>query len=166
MAKKAEPVGTKKGKKAPEFALVDQQGATRKLSDSSGRTTVLFFYCKDGSIGCTKEVAGFEQRTEEFAKLGVGVVGITTGPAKDKKKFAARDGIALPLLADEDNAVAVKYGVWKEKSMYGNLYMGVSRETFVVGPNGKIIAHWDKVVANEQHAGDVLEWLKEHDAKK
>lgn len=148
------------GKKAPAFSLPDQDGKTHKLSDYAGKYVVLFAYPKDDTPGCTKEACGFRDTTAEFARLGAVVFGISILDSKSKKKFAEKHGLNYPLLADEDNQVLEKYGLWKEKSMYGKTYMGVSRETFVIGPDGKIAMHWPKASGSEDHSAEVLAWLK------
>lgn len=79
-----------------------------------------------------------------------------------KAKFAKKHGLQHVLLADEDNSVCEKYGVWQEKSMYGKTYMGVSRETFVIDPEGKIAMHWPKAKGSEEHPAEVLQWLREN----
>lgn len=147
------------GEKAPTFRLPDQSGTLHSLTDHKGRYVVLFFYPKDDTPGCTAETCGFRDRAAEFAALGAVVFGISILNVKSKAKFAKKLGVTFPLLADEDHAVAEAYGVWIEKSMYGKKYMGISRETFMVGPDGRIAAHWQKVVANEEHATEVLQEL-------
>jgi peroxiredoxin Q/BCP len=99
--------------------------------------------------------------SKDFAKLGAVVLSASMLDVKSKKKFADKFSLNYPLLADEDNKVAEKYGVWKEKSMYGKTYMGISRETFVIGPDGKIAMHWPKAAGSEEHPAEVLAWLKE-----
>jgi peroxiredoxin Q/BCP len=150
------------GKKAPAFALPDQEGQVHKLADYKGKYVVLYWYPKDDTPGCTKESCGFRDQSAEFAKRGAVVLGASILDVKSKAKFAKKHGLNFPLLADEDNAVAAAYGVWKEKSMYGKTYFGVSRETFVIGPDGKIVAHWPKAKGSEEHPTEVLAWLDEH----
>jgi peroxiredoxin Q/BCP len=163
MAKKTEETASEMiGKKAPAFSLPDQDGKTHKLSDYKGSMVVLYWYPKDDTPGCTKESCGFRDLTKEFAKLGVVVLGASMLDSKSKKKFADKLSLKFPLLADEDNKVAEAYGVWKEKSMYGKTYMGISRETFVIGPDGKIVMHWPKASGSEEHPAEVLEWLKKN----
>ncbi len=93
------------------------------------------------------------------------VLGASMLDVKSKKKFADKFSLNYPILADEDHKVAEAYGVWVEKSMYGKKYMGISRETFVIGPDGKIVAHWPKASGSEDHAGEVLSALKGMRAK-
>ncbi|MDX2177553.1 MAG: thioredoxin-dependent thiol peroxidase [Candidatus Sumerlaeia bacterium] len=161
MAKKPEEASSDMlGKKAPAFSLPDQNGKAHKLADYKSRYVVLFWYPKDDTPGCTKEACGFRDRTAEFAELGAVVLGASMLDVKSKAKFAKKHGLAFPILADEDNKVAEAYGVWKEKSMYGKTYMGISRETFLIGPDGKIAAHWPKASGSEDHSAEVLEALR------
>jgi peroxiredoxin Q/BCP len=164
MAKKADTDNPSPmiGKKAPAFALPDQNGKLHKLADYKGKFVVLYWYPKDDTPGCTKESCGFRDLTPEYQKLGAVVFGASMLDVKSKAKFATKHSLNFPLLADEDNKVAEAYGVWKEKSMYGKTYMGISRETFIIGPDGKIAMHWPKATGSEDHAATVLEWLKEN----
>ena len=161
MAKKASETPSEMiGKKAPAFSLPDQDGKTHKLADYKGKNVVLFFYPKDDTPGCTKESCAFTNLKPEFEALNTVVMSISILDAASKSKFAKKHNLAHVLLADEDNKVCEAYGVWKEKSMYGKTYMGVSRETFVIGPDQKIIAHWPDAKGNEEHPAEVLAWLK------
>jgi len=150
------------GKKAPAFSLPDQTGATRSLADAKGRWLVLFFYPKDDTPHCTNQACGFRDRSAEFEAIGATVWGISILDADSKAKFAEKFSLNYPLLADENHKVALKYGVWREKNLYGHKYMGVVRETFVVDPKGKIAAHWPRATGNDKHSQDVLAWLKKN----
>lgn len=119
---------------------------------------------KPGTPGCSAESCGFRDTNAEFAKLNAVVLGISILDSKSKKKFADKLGLNFPLLADEDNKVCEAYGIWQEKSMYGKTYMGVSRETFVINPDGKIAMHWPKAKGSEEHSAEVLAWLRESNA--
>lgn len=149
------------GKKAPAFTLPDQDGKKHKLSDYKGKWVVLYWYPKDSTPGCSKQSCGFRDNVSAFEKVGAVVLGASILDSASKAKFAEKFDLNFPLLADEDNAVAEKYGVWKEKSMYGKKFMGINRETFIISPDGKIVAHWEKVKGNEAHSEEVLSWLKE-----
>ena len=148
------------GKKAPAFSLQDQDGKTHKLADYTGKYVVLYWYPKDDTPGCTKEACGFRDSQTQFSKYNAVVLGASMLDVKSKKKFADKHSLNFPLLADEDNRVATAYGVWKEKSMYGKTYMGISRETFIIDPDGKVAMHWPKAGGNEAHSAEVIEWLK------
>ncbi len=143
------------GTKAPAFALPDQHGTTHSLSDYEGRPVVLYFYPKDDTPGCTKEACSFQEALPDFGQLDAVVLGVSVLDSKSKKKFAARHDLTFPLLADEDNAVAERYGVWQEKSMYGRTYMGVARVTYLIDRTGTVVRRWDAVKV-DGHAADVL----------
>lgn len=161
MGKKIEETPSRMiGERAPAFALPDQDGIVHKLSDYKGRHVVLYWYPKDDTPGCTAESCGFRDNLTEYGKLNTAVLGISMLNPKSKAKFAAKHSLTFPLLSDEDSAVATAYGVWVQKSMYGKTYMGISRETFVIGPDGEIAAHWPKAKGSEGHAAEVLEWLR------
>ncbi|HEX4912354.1 MAG TPA: thioredoxin-dependent thiol peroxidase [Vicinamibacterales bacterium] len=143
------------GKKAPAFALPDQDGTIHKLSDYAGRPVVLYFYPKDDTPGCTKESCAFQDNLPKFTKSKAAVLGMSVLDSKSKARFASKYGLTFPLLADEDHAVMEKYGVWQEKSMYGKKYMGVARTTYVIGADGKVVKRWDGVKV-DGHAEEVL----------
>lgn len=149
------------GKQAPTFSLQDQDGKTHTLSDYQGKYVVLYTYPKDDTPGCTKQACGFRDRVAEFTQHGVVVLGLSILDTASKAKFAKKHHLNFPLLADEGHAVAERYGVWKEKSMYGKTYLGVSRETFVIGPDQTIVMHWPKAAGSEDHSQEVLDWLRE-----
>jgi len=152
------------GKKAPAFTLPDQDGNKHKLSDYKGKNVVIFFYPKDDTPGCTKESCGFSASLKQFEKLNTVVMSISILDSASKKKFADKHKLQHILLADEDHKTGEKYGVWKEKSLYGKKYLGINRETFVIDESGKIVAHWEKAKGNEDHPKEVLEWLKENNS--
>jgi peroxiredoxin Q/BCP len=143
------------GKKAPAFALKDQQGATHRLSDYAGRPVILYFYPKDDTPGCTKETCAFQAALPKFKPGKAVVLGMSILDEKSKAKFAAKHGITFPLLADADHEVAEKYGVWREKSLYGRTFMGIARTTYLIGPDGTVARRWDNVKV-DGHADAVL----------
>jgi thioredoxin-dependent peroxiredoxin len=147
------------GKKAPAFSLPDQSGKAQKLSDYAGKPVVLYFYPKDDTPGCTAEACSFRDNLPDFKKVKAAVVGISVLDSKSKAKFADKHQLNFPLLADEDHAVAEKYGAWQEKSMYGKQYMGVARITYLLDADGKVAKRWDKVSV-ATHADEVLEAVK------
>jgi peroxiredoxin Q/BCP len=146
------------GRKAPAFALQDQNGTTHRLKDYAGRPVVLYFYPKDDTPGCTVEACAFRDAQPDFSKVKAVVLGVSVLDTKSKAKFATKHGLNFPLLADEDHAVAEAYGAWQERSMYGRKYMGVARITYLIGPDGKVIKRWDKV-SPASHAVEILQAL-------
>jgi len=147
------------GKKAPAFALTDQNGATHRLADYEGRPVILYFYPKDDTPGCTAETCAFQEHLPKLKTRKAAVLGVSILDERSKAKFAAKYAITFPLLADANHAVAEKYGVWQEKSRYGRKYMGIVRTTYLIGPDGRVQRRWDNVKVDE-HAADVLDALK------
>ena len=146
------------GKKAPAFALNDQDGKTHKLSNYAGRPVVLYFYPKDDTPGCTTESCNFRDNLPKFTSSHAVVLGASILDEKSKAKFAGKYEINFPLLADVDHEVAEKYGVWQEKKNYGKAYMGIVRTTYLIGPDGKIVERWDNVKV-DGHADAVAQAL-------
>src|SRR5438552_9857166 len=147
------------GAAAPKFKLPASTGDTINLADYKGKRVVLYFYPRADTPGCTTEACGFRDAIASYKKLNVPVFGISPDPIDDVQKFAEKFDLNFPLLADEDHAIADKYGVWQEKSMYGKKYFGVARTTFIVGPDGKI-EHVLEKVRPQGHDQQVLEYLK------
>jgi peroxiredoxin Q/BCP len=143
------------GKKAPAFSLKDQDGKTHRLADYAGRPVILLFYPKDDTPGCTKEACAFQAGLPKLKKSKAAVLGVSILDGASKAKFAKKHGLTFPLLADEDHAVAEKYGVWGEKSLYGRKFMGIARTTYLIGADGKVLQRWDKVKVDD-HADEVL----------
>lgn len=148
------------GDKAPDFSLPSDGGETVKLSQFKGKPTVVFFYPKDDTSGCTKEAVDFSAKLDAFHRAGAEVIGISPDSVKSHEKFRRKHELTVMLLSDEDKQVVEAYGVWVEKSMYGRKYMGVERSTFIIGKNGKIVRNWRKVKV-PGHADEVLAAIKE-----
>jgi peroxiredoxin Q/BCP len=143
------------GDPAPEVALPDETGAIHRLADQRGRWTILYFYPKDDTPGCTIEACEFRDANETFVERGADVWGISPQGAASKRAFREKFGLPFTLLADEGHGVADAYGSWVEKKNYGKTYMGTARSTFLVDPDGRIARVWPKVKA-EGHAAEVL----------
>lgn len=148
------------GRKAPAFALKDQDGTVHRLSDYAGKAVVLYFYPKDDTPGCTTETCEFRDRLPAFKTNEVVVLGASILDEKSKAKFAKKHSVNFPLLADAEHQVAEAYGVWQEKMRYGRKYMGIVRTTYLVGADGKVARRWDKVSV-DGHAEEVLAAVKE-----
>ena len=146
-------------KKAPAFKLLDQDGKVHSLSDYAGQIVLLYFYPKDMTSGCTVEAQGFRDLAKEYKKAEIVVLGVSIDSVKSHKKFCEKESLNFTLLSDEDKKVAEKYGVWKEKSMYGKKYMGIMRESFLIGKDGLILKHYEKVSPIE-HPAEVLKDVK------
>jgi len=151
------------GQMAPDFALPDDEGNTRRLTDARGRWLVLYFYPKDDTSGCTTEACSFRDANEEYGSRGAEVWGVSILGSGSKAAFKRKFHLPFHLLADENHAVAEKYGTWVEKRNYGRSYMGVRRSTFLIDPEGKVARVWPRVKA-DGHADEVLAALDEERA--
>ncbi|MFA5944875.1 MAG: peroxiredoxin [Candidatus Thermoplasmatota archaeon] len=141
------------GKKLPAATLVDAEGNAVKLASVKG-PYVLYAYPKDDTPGCTKEACGIRDAWSEFRKAGLAVYGVSKDDAKSHKKFADKYSLPFTLLT-ADEATLDKLGFWGEKSMYGKKYMGILRNTYLVGADGKVLKHYAKVKP-EEHAAELL----------
>ncbi len=148
------------GKKAPDFSLQNQEGDKVSLKGYLGKNIVLYFYPKDDTSGCTKEACSFSDNLPKFSKIDAVIIGVSPDSIKSHKKFSEKYKLKFDLLADEDKKVVEKYGVWKEKSMYGRKYMGVERTTFIIDKKGKIKTIFNKVKV-DGHDKEVLQALKD-----
>jgi peroxiredoxin Q/BCP len=148
------------GKKAPLFSLPDSKGKKIALKDFIGKPLVIYFYPKDMTSGCTVEACDFRDAFPDFKKLKSTVVGISRDSIDSHRKFSDKYELPFYLLSDESGIVTEKYGVWKEKSMYGRKYMGIERTTFVLDKNGKIVKIFPKVKV-KGHVEEVLKVIKE-----
>jgi peroxiredoxin Q/BCP len=115
------------------------------LSELRAQPVVVYFYPRADTPGCTTQACGIRDHSADYASTGARVLGISPDPVKAIAKFADKHSLGFTLLADEDHAVAERYGTWAEKSMYGKKYWGVQRATFVVGGDGKIARVFPKV---------------------
>ena len=133
------------GEQAPDFELPDQDGELVRLSERLERPVVLYFYPKADTPGCTKQACGIRDRFGDYDAAGVEVIGVSPDEPAALRKFADKYGLPFTLVADSDHAVAERYGVWVEKSMYGRKYWGNQRATFVIGTDGKVGKVFPKV---------------------
>jgi thioredoxin-dependent peroxiredoxin len=143
------------GAKAPAFNLDSDQGEKIRLSSLQGQAVVLFFYPKDNTPGCTVEANEFRDSHAKFEALGVRVLGISPDTVKSHCGFIEKQSLNYSLLADPDKKAIEKYGLWVEKKLYGRVYMGVQRATFLIDAKGKVAAVWPRVKP-KGHAEAVL----------
>ncbi len=123
---------------APDFALPDQNGEIRRLSDYKGRKVILYFYSKDMTSGCTKQACGFAELYPQFSEKGAVILGVSKDAVASHKKFEEKYGLPFTLLSDPEKAVIQAYDVWKEKKMSGKVSMGVVRTTYLIDEEGMI----------------------------
>tara|TARA_B100000282_G_scaffold207293_1_gene152417 strand:+ start:279 stop:740 length:462 start_codon:yes stop_codon:yes gene_type:complete len=144
---------------APDVILPNETGDIIDIKDFRPNMVVLFFYPRDNTSGCTREAKDFTENTELFNNLNINVFGISKDSITSHEKFIKKQNLTIPLLSDEAGSVCEDFGVWKEKSMYGKIYMGIERSTFIIDGSGSVTHEWRKVkVAN--HVSEVLETVK------
>jgi len=133
------------GDPAPDFSLPDEHGTMHRLSEQRARWTVVYFYPKDDTPGCTVEACAFRDANDDLMAAGATVWGISPDDATSHGRFREAFHLNFTLLSDEDHATADAYGAWVEKSKDGRTYMGAQRSTFLVGPDGRVAHAWHKV---------------------
>ncbi|MDZ4666310.1 MAG: thioredoxin-dependent thiol peroxidase [bacterium] len=145
----------KEGDKAPAFNAKNELNEMVSLANFKGKKLVLYFYPKDDTPGCTAEACDLRDNYESFLAKGYAILGVSPDTAAKHQKFIAKHELPFSLLADEDNAVALAYGTWGEKSMYGKKYMGMIRTTFIIDEKGKIEKVIEKV-DTKKHTSQIL----------
>jgi len=150
----------KEGDSAPKFCLTDQEGRKVCSGDLMGKWTVLYFYPKDDTPGCTTEAKDFSCAVEDFSKVNARIVGVSPDNQTSHLRFIGKHDLKVTLLSDPKHFVLEQYGVWKTKRMYGKEYMGVERSTFLLDPEGKVRKVWRKVRV-DGHVDEVLGSIKE-----
>jgi len=149
----------KVGNKAPAFSLESAEGGTLSLTELAGRYAVIYFYPKDSTPGCTTEALAFRDARAELDALGAVVVGVSKDSIASHCKFRDKHELGFALLSDPDGGMIEKYGAWGPKKLYGRDFMGILRSTVVLGPDGRVLAHFPKVKVKE-HAAEVLAVLR------
>jgi len=143
-------------KKAPNFSAVDQNNKTHTLSDYQGKWLLLYFYPKDNTPGCTQEACLIRDAWDDFKKRNACVLGVSADSQASHKKFEEKYDLPFPLLVDSNREIIKKFNVEKEKSMFGKMFLGISRESFLINPEGEIVKHYTKVKP-AIHAQEVLD---------
>ena len=146
------------GDKAPVFTGIDDQGKEIELKNFRGKKVILYFYPKDNTPGCTQESCDFRDVISRFKKKDTVVLGVSPDSVASHQKFKVKFSLPFPLISDEDHKIAMAYGTWQEKSMYGKKYMGIVRSTFVIDGNGLIFQVYEKVKV-KGHVDAVLKTL-------
>jgi peroxiredoxin Q/BCP len=147
------------GSKAPSFKLPRDGGGSMSLGDFKGRKLAIYFYPRADTPGCTRESIEFSQLRGEFEKAGTEILGVSADSVAAQDKFKAKHDLTVPLLSDETHTMLEAYGVWGKKSMYGKTFMGITRMTVLIGPDGRVAQIWPKVKV-DGHAAEVLKAAK------
>lgn len=144
------------GTDAPTFTLDNQHGETVSLGGTDAAYTVVYFYPRADTPGCTAEACSFRDEWGAFEDAGVRVLGISDDPISDLADFAADYDLPFDLLSDPDGEVASAYDSYGEKEMFGNVFDGVFRNTYVVDSEGTVVLAYEGV-SPEDHAAEILE---------
>jgi peroxiredoxin Q/BCP len=132
---------------------------TFELQGRPAKYTVLYFYPKDNTPGCTTEAMAFRDHHDEFTGLGAAIYGLSRDSLRSHESFKSKLGLPFELISDPDEAVCTQFDVMKMKNMYGKKVRGVERSTFVIDANGKVVKEWRGVKVND-HVDEVLEFLR------
>ncbi len=145
---------------APLFEGVTDTGEKISLEQFRGKWVILYFYPRDNTPGCTAEALDFRNAAEDFAKHNAVILGVSPDPINRHQKFKQKYQLPFVLISDEDHSIAEQYGVWKEKKLYGKVFPGIERSTFIIDPDGNIVAAFRKVKV-KGHVQTVLETLQQ-----
>ena len=147
------------GDRAPAFKLRDQDGKQHTLEDYRGQKVVLYFYPKDETPGCTTQACSLRDHWDEIRAEGTTVLGVSTDDEASHRKFREHHELPFTLLVDDDHRVSEAYGTWGEKVLYGKTSIGMTRATFIIGPDGTLLRVWKRATAAE-HGETVLNALR------
>lgn len=139
----------------PDFKVVDQDGNAVSSKDLIGKKTIIYFYPKDNTSGCTAEACSLRDNYESLQAKGYNVVGVSKDSAASHRKFADKYELPFTLLADTSTQMLQTFGAWGEKKMYGKTVMGTIRKTFIFDENGVLTEIIEKV-DTKNHAGQIL----------
>lgn len=135
----------KVGDRAPDFELEDQNGEVHKLSDYKGKRTLVYFYPKDDTPGCTMQACSLRDHIEDLKTDGVVVVGVSKDGVASHKKFADKYKLPFTILADPSTKMIAAYGAWGERNLYGRKFMGTIRSGVLISPDLKVEMIWPKL---------------------
>ncbi len=145
-------------KTAPNFSLQDQDGKVHTLKDYAGKWVVIYFYPKDDTPGCTTEACSFRDEYDYIQEQGAVVIGVSKDSVASHKKFAEKYNLHFTLLSDPTAETLKAYNAWGERSMYGKVFLGVIRSTYIINPEGQIVKEYPKV-SPKGHAVQIVKDL-------
>lgn len=143
--------------KAPAFEVFTQNGDIITFDSLQGRRTILYFYPKDNTSGCTLEAKSMRDGKAALAEAGYDIYGVSPDSQRSHQNFCAKHELNFTLLSDTEKRMAEAFGVWVEKKMYGRAYMGIQRTTFIIDEQGVIEQIFDKV-DTKNHYQQILDW--------
>ena len=145
----------KPGDKIPEFTVIDQNGNTVTSKDFIGKKTIIYFYPKDNTSGCTAQACNIRDNYQALVNAGYNVVGVSKDSAASHTKFIEKNSLPFTLLADTTTRMQQDFGVWGEKKLYGRTYMGTMRRTFIFNEEG-ILEKIIEKVDTKNHTAQIL----------
>ena len=143
------------GDKMPAFSVADEQGRVVTEKDLLGKKTVIYFYPKDSTPGCTAEACNIRDNHNAFIARGYQVFGVSKDSQASHVKFKEKYGLPFPLLSDPSTQMLQAFGAWGEKKLYGKVSMGTLRKTFIFDENGILERIIDKV-DTKNHTSQIL----------
>ncbi len=143
------------GDKMPEFEVMDQNGNMVTSKNLLGKKTIIYFYPKDNTSGCTAEACNLRDNHDALIAKGYNVIGVSKDSAASHKKFTEKYDLPFTLLADTSTAMLQAFGAWGEKKMYGKTVLGTLRKTFIFDENGVLTEIIEKV-DTKNHAAQIL----------
>ncbi len=146
------------GEQIPQFESLTQEGKSFSSEQLKGVKSVLYFYPKDNTSGCTLEAKSLRDGRQELLQRGYQIIGVSPDSVRSHENFCAKHELGFTLLADTDHSICEAFGVWGEKSMYGRKYMGVFRTTFLIDEDGTI-SHIFEKVDTKNHYQQIIKWL-------
>ena len=146
------------GDTAPNFTAIIQNGETIELSDFIGKRVIIYFYPKDNTPGCTAEAKNLNENLEELMGKGFVVIGVSPDSEASHQRFIEKYGLKFNLVSDPDKKILEQYDAWGEKKLYGRIYMGVLRKTFIIDHDGKIEKIIEKVKTKD-HTNQIYKEL-------
>lgn len=141
---------------APDFEGRTQSGESIRLSDMKGRRVALYFYPKDDTPGCTKQACNLRDEYQALLEAEIAVIGVSADDVASHRAFAEKFDLPFPLVADPDKEIVTSYGVWGEKNLYGNKFMGIKRTTFLIDEEGTIV-HIFRRPKVKEHTREIIE---------
>lgn len=144
------------GDAMPRFEVVDQDGNVVSSEDFKGKKTIIYFYPKDNTSGCTAEACSIRDNHDRFLAEGYNVVGVSKDSAASHKRFAQKYELPFTLLSDPSTQILQDFGAWGEKKMYGKVSMGTLRKTFIFNEEG-ILEKIIEKVDTKNHASQILD---------
>ena len=142
----------------PSFEVMDQDGKMVSSEEfvGNGKKTIIYFYPKDNTSGCTAEACSFRDNYAALTAAGYNVIGVSKDSAKSHTGFRARYELPFRLLADTSTRMLQDFGAWGEKKMYGKTVLGTLRRTFIFDEDGTLTRIIEKV-DTKNAAGQILE---------